>query len=620
MNKSSIDLPKVLDSEVSMARISDWILEPREPWTESQRFQLLIGVLESSSERAARVSDAIAKIFEENEAFSLFVRVGIPSEPTLVSEAQERLVRNFLPHPHLGHDLADAFRRVFRWRATREWVEHIPFESMVRGICLIGQDAPGSERVRVAARKVLRDSILYLSGKIRSLGLERDLYDSVYLELDSVCQRLVEEDLSKDEGLREFRSVLERARFALKSRITDLDQRGAPRAHVVYQIERLNGSLERIALLVNCLFSTAEISGPREAIHWVALFRALVTGAERDQSAMGIITQVLRVPFDAILEHSAKVGELNIARLPRQQRAIFYSTLGGGLVTCLMLLIKYMIPEHSLSLFWGAFLEALNYSACFLLMQVVGFSLASKKPAMTGVTLSKQLPGEGECRSEFFRKAWAAFKTQTYAVIGNVVGVGVAAILAAIAYRHLLGREFLSTEAAEKMIADLHPTRSLTLFYAVLTGVLLWVASINSGCFARWSMHRKINHGFLRPKTMGGIGMNVGLGVLLAFVPMIGKFFGIPVEVRHITLSAGALAMASATLGVTRSLEIGLVPALYGLLCIAFLNFSVSFYLAWYTDQRARRSFQPKFANGARERLQQALAPIPTLTPSRRTV
>jgi site-specific recombinase len=82
----------------------------------------------------------------------------------------------------------------------------------------------------------------------------------------------------------------------------------------------------------------------------------------------------------------------------------------------------------------------------------------------------------------------------------------------------------------------------------------------------------------------------VALGFLLGFMPLVFAFMGLPVEVRHVTLSAASLALcAAAGFRGGAGLPWGeLAWGLAGILGIGLLNFSVSFLLALRTAIDAR--------------------------------
>jgi site-specific recombinase len=84
-----------------------------------------------------------------------------------------------------------------------------------------------------------------------------------------------------------------------------------------------------------------------------------------------------------------------------------------------------------------------------------------------------------------------------------------------------------------------------------------------------------------------GIGTSVSLGLMLGLMPSVGAFFGIPLDVRHVTLSAGQLALATAALWPGGGVDIWLVYGLAGLASMFVLNLSVSFVLAFLNAVRA---------------------------------
>ena len=69
---------------------------------------------------------------------------------------------------------------------------------------------------------------------------------------------------------------------------------------------------------------------------------------------------------------------------------------------------------------------------------------------------------------------------------------------------------------------------------------------------------------------IGGWGTNVSLGMMLGMTPAIGAFFGIPLDVRHVTLSSGTLALASASLDVEWYREGLFLRAVAGV-CVMFV-------------------------------------------------
>ncbi len=156
-------------------------------------------------------------------------------------------------------------------------------------------------------------------------------------------------------------------------------------------------------------------------------------------------------------------------------------------------------------------------------------------------------------------------------------------------------------------MASFNPLGSGTIFFAALTGVLLWMSSLVAGWFENWVVYRRLPEAiahhrwrhtlgsarmarwarFLETQT-AGFGGSIALGFLLGMLPVFSKFFGLPLDVRHVTLSSGSLTFSISSVGVD-ALGWGLViEAWIGIAIIGLLNFGVSFALALVVALRAR--------------------------------
>jgi site-specific recombinase len=86
---------------------------------------------------------------------------------------------------------------------------------------------------------------------------------------------------------------------------------------------------------------------------------------------------------------------------------------------------------------------------------------------------------------------------------------------------------------------------------------------------------------------VSGFASNISLGLMLGLVPAFAGFFGLGLDVRHVTLSAGQITAAAASLG-PQALHL---PALWwsvaAIPVIGALNVSVSFYFAFRLALRA---------------------------------
>ena len=82
-------------------------------------------------------------------------------------------------------------------------------------------------------------------------------------------------------------------------------------------------------------------------------------------------------------------------------------------------------------------------------------------------------------------------------------------------------------------------------------------------------------------KHVAGVVANVSLGLMLGLVPTLFAFVGLPIEVRHVTLSTGSIAAAIGVLGFETVTTAAFWWAVGGIASMAVLNLAVSFAFAF---------------------------------------
>jgi site-specific recombinase len=144
------------------------------------------------------------------------------------------------------------------------------------------------------------------------------------------------------------------------------------------------------------------------------------------------------------------------------------------------------------------------------------------------------------------------------------------------------------------------------VFYAALTGVILWLASVVGGWFDNFCAYHRLPLAIAQHpvgRTLGrdrlarwgdnladnasGWATNVSLGFMLGMTPAIGHFIGLPLDVRHVTLNSGILSLASTSLGQRWFGEGAFLLSVAGVGVMFVLNLSVSFLLALASAARA---------------------------------
>ena len=191
-------------------------------------------------------------------------------------------------------------------------------------------------------------------------------------------------------------------------------------------------------------------------------------------------------------------------------------------------------------------------------------------------------------------------------MLGNVVVVVPTVVLLSLGISLALGHPMISAKEAEYTLHSLS-LLGPTLLFAAFTGCLLFASSIVAGWAENWFVLQRLDSAMrYNPRITGllgtaradrwahfmrhnisGFASNISLGFMLGLVPAFTAFFGLPLEVRHVTLSAGQLAAAAASYGLPALTMPALWWAVAAIPLVGALNLCVSFYLAYQLALRA---------------------------------
>jgi site-specific recombinase len=516
-----------------------------------------------------------------------------------------------LPSADSTRDLGALVSRMFPTMRDALWLGFVPDDLAARLVKLLDDSARGAAvaspfaslsqaMMDVIALVATRTSALGLSREIRARSPEVPLAASPFFLLPRLCDAL----FSGIGSAASCRDQISACRDALADVRAHLEEYGVS-VDVVYRIEVIAKNLDRLRDLLAVSEAKTADARAAAAFHVIAHIAA---ARVRDRSLRDMLSTNLHLMARKVIEHAGETGEHYITITRKQWWKMLASGCGGGLVTVGTIVCKYLVVWSHFALFIEGALASVNYAASFLLMQLCGFTLATKQPSMIAAALAGTLHGSGEKAAgeldELVTVIQRICRSQLGAAIGNVGMVFPTAIIFHHMYMRLYGHPFLDEAAAEHTIESFDPLHSGTIFFAAFTGVLLWMSSLGAGWLENWVTYRRLpeaiaNHrvgaifgrGTMRwiarklQHSVAGIGGNVAIGFLLGMTPSIGKFFGIPLEVRHVTLSTGSIALAGCTLGFNAP---HYLAAMAGIGCMLALNFGVSFACALFVALRAR--------------------------------
>jgi site-specific recombinase len=431
---------------------------------------------------------------------------------------------------------------------------------------------------------------------------------SPFYRLSRVGDELVEAIRNKQgaaAAAQAWKSVVAECRPEMATIVAHLDARGV-NLDIVYALDVIEKSLALMQLISGTLLAQP---GQPKILSGLRLTKDVIRGRINDRSLWSLAHNSFRLPARKFVEWAGKTGKHYIAANRQEYAQMWKAALGGGLLTVGTAAIKLMVTHHGLPRFIEGFLAGLNYAVSFVLMQNFHLALATKQPSMTGATLERIIQNcQGTSKvDELITYVQRIVRTQLAAALGNVLAVAGGALFFCVIWRLLFGSPFLSAETSEYAVKSLNPLRSGTIFFAALTGVILWLSSLAGGWIENWAVYHQLPRAIaehrlgaaLKPETLlrfsdsfskniAGWGGFVVPGFMLGMAPTFGQFFGVPLDVRHVTLSTGTMALGIASRGPGVLGSGALLMAGLGIAVTFVLNLSVSFYLALRLALRAQ--------------------------------
>jgi site-specific recombinase len=580
-----------------------------------RRESVWLSILDTSPEIRDRYQAGIASILDETDATALFAQAGLPNDRGLVSEGFDRFFRIVLPAPREETDLAHLFLRLF---PTKTEINRFFSRSQDQLIYLAGRLAP-ADYPETWERPVasLRDAFYLLAARVQGLGLSEELrirgkggpvQQSSFLQLMLTSVALLEAAKANNgvtEAALSWKFAVAECRSELQAIVNHLDTRGV-NLDVVYAMDVIEQSLTRMELISGVLVAQP---GPPKTVTALRLLSQVIRGRMHDRSLTGLAQSSFRLMAKKIVEWAGKTGEHYVTNNRDEYRQMWYAALGGGLLTVGTAAIKMMVTHRGLPPFVEGFLAGLNYAVSFVLMHIFHLALATKQPSMTGAALASILHRchDDSRIDELVTYVQRIVRSQLAAAFGNIIAVGGGAIVFSLIWKSAFGSPFLGVETAEYAVKSMNPIHSGTIFFAILTGVILWLSSLAGGWIENWAVYHQLPRAIaehrlgasFKPETVQKFsqsfarniapwGGSIVLGFMLGMTPSLGHFFGLPLDVRHVTLSTGTLALGVTSRGAEVLGKGALIWAALGIAVTFVMNLGVSFYLALRLAIRAQ--------------------------------
>ncbi len=582
------------------------------------RFQAMLFELGNNTGLNVAVRKSLLRLLAGTSILEALTESGMLSGRGFVQELTGKLKHKLLRESLSRKNFLYVVNRVFHRKKDFVWVRAIDPGLWKTFFELLGiQISLSNPQLTQQCSRGLQ----LISHRIAALGIEKEIThrfenfdDAVYpfLEQNRLITLFLQE--LQSQGTSGRRDVLvENIMEALHNCNQSIRWIREQRAHYgtslaqTYLLGRLSQHVERAFILLDVLDMNSRFDTDR----FVDYFTRVVHYENTRNSLREFFSENTGFLAYQIAEHSGRTGEKFITTTRKEYRRMFLSAAGGGIIISFIGIIKNLLGNLSFAPFWQSFLYGVNYATGFILIQETGSTLATKQPAYTANNVAssldiKRLGDKPDLRNLAITVAKVS-RTQIASFAGNLLLVFPLTYLLAWFYTEMTGVSLAGGEKAMQLIRDQQIFDSLALLYACITGFFLFASGLVAGFVENYVVYGKIGErlrhasgpvGRLSEKrrnklvhyvenSSGALAGNIALGFFLGMAGFFGKIFGIPFDIRHITISA-----ANATIGffgIGHNLPVKEIAyTLLSVGCIGFLNFAVSFGLSFYMAVKSR--------------------------------
>jgi len=570
----------------------------------------LIAFFNEKNELAQEISDELNLIFIDSKISANITSFGVLTNNTFGYELRERFYNKFLPNPPQEGDLTYIFATLFNKKDDPQWVNKIDDEKWVEFFSSLFSNS----KEIINTKNHLFSELLYAM-EILSIWIASEEFDSNFIRLDksllnkdsafialqrniaSYIHTIQSDTISIEETKLDFEHLKVLINQCHKQ-VNILKKKSLNKGisiDLTYQLERLIQIINRLEDILELIqhFDTHEAN-----LAFVKLFKEAVVKNSTKNSLSELYAQGIQIVSRSITNNTSEHGDHYITKDMSGYFKMFLSASGAGIIIAFMALLKINIVQEQFSFGIQTILTSLNYGLGFVFIHLLGFTVATKQPAMTASSFAEAIEKEEGKRTANQKKLveliFQVSRSQFAAVVGNVT----LALLVALGIAFLVlsnNAAIFNKEEAIYYLKGLEPFTAL--FFAAIAGVWLFISGLISGYFDNRAdlleLKQRYFHQPLLKKLLddkkreklasylhehhGAIAGNFFFGILLGVTPYIGYLFDLPLDIAHVAFSSAYLGYASL------HLDLSVSTFLYYLVCalmIGSVNLIVSFALA----------------------------------------
>jgi site-specific recombinase len=576
-------------------------------------FEALLAYLEERPAMARGLAAHLRALLLSRMHRTLFAESGILTSTGFFAGVWSRFLARLLP-PAVDPDfLRDLVAEVFDEPHDGEWVALIPDATWLALLDRLGAFGDEFAPVRRHIRHELLEALRLCAHRLAALGMDSALvryapalarHESPFLAQSDEVKDLIARhgDPTRPQRHDGHLEVLLGQCTAFVAQIRRKSHETGVGVTLVFVLARIEQMVDRMRLLRQLALPDADAT-PEAQRQRAVQFTVRLIRAENRRNRFGEIfegtTQLLA---RRVTEHASRSGEHYVTETREEYRGMFRAAAGAGLIVGVMALAKILVAALHLPDFWQAVGFSLIYGLGFVIVHMLHLTIATKQPAMTAATLAAALDGSTDHDERLDRIATLAAqvsRTQWVSIAGNVLVGFLTSLSIALVAGVFLGWQPVGAEKAGRLLHELHPWRSLALLHAAIAGVYLFLSGLISGYYDNQSLFHRVPDRVRRVKwlrrligqsrldrvaryleyNLGALVGNFLFGVMLGATGTIGAFFGLPLDIRHVSFAAANLAYGLQGLDFGVALSVVAVSAL-GVILVGTVNLVVSFLLA----------------------------------------
>jgi site-specific recombinase len=581
------------------------------------KFKALLYSLQQDRSLLFSLRRSLLTQFINTDIVTALTESGITSSRGFVQELLSKFKHKVLPALQKKNDFLFVINRVFYQKTDYRWVEGINPELWKDFFELLGIQINLTETTIL---RQLQQSLQILSYRLANTGLEKEISlrfdqthtaDYPFMEQNRLINLFLErQSHNNDDEKKILLNNITEALYNCRQSVTWIKEKRAAEGTSLSQtflLVRMEQHIERLFIIIDVLDGDQQFNTER----FIQYFCKVIRYENRKNSFGEFLSDNLALLAYQIAEHKGRKGEAYIAVSKRDFVSLFKTAMTGGFIISFIAIFKNLLGKLPLAPFWQGLAYGTNYAFGFVLMDQVGGTLATKQPAYTASAVagsldSKKTAGKPDLKNLAITVSRVS-RSQIASFAGNLVVVFPLTYLLAWLWHLITGYKIAEGTGAMTLLQAQHPWQSLALLYACFTGFFLFLSGIIAGYVEnhviygkvpeRLSMHPILTNTMSKKRlnrivnlfrrSSGALAGSISLGFFLGIAGPLGKIMGLPFDIRHITISAGNTAIGF--YGLDHQVPLSYMAVIiFGVLMIGFLNFLVSFSLAFLVAVKSR--------------------------------